>query len=89
MIIDGAVNCTYEIFQATEEEFNLIFPLSSDLIFIEDLMAAKKNKSELDSIFKNIWNRPIDKKNAVGIHGTIFYEQYYKKEFFPNGTWDG
>ena len=33
-IIDGAVNCVYDVFAASEEEFALIFPESQDVAFI-------------------------------------------------------
>jgi hypothetical protein len=37
-IIDGAENCTFSIFQATEEEFQVIFPKADqDIEFSEDL----------------------------------------------------
>ncbi len=37
-IIDGASNCTFSIFQATAEEFNLLFPEpGQDIQFSEDL----------------------------------------------------
>jgi len=35
-IIGGALNCTYDIFAASEEEFALIFPSGADVEFISD-----------------------------------------------------
>lgn len=35
-VIDGADNCTYNIYAATEEEFDDIFPNGADVEFIED-----------------------------------------------------
>lgn len=38
MVIDGALNCAYDVFQATEEEFRSMFPApGQDIQFIEDL----------------------------------------------------
>lgn len=81
MIIDGAINCAYDIYQATDDEFNFIFPMKNqDIQFIEDI----ENIQRLDNILKNIWSRPIPKKNANGIDGILFYELIQKKEFYPN-----
>jgi plasmid stabilization system protein ParE len=37
-IIDGANNCTYSVFAATDEEFAVIFPDGADIEFIEDFV---------------------------------------------------
>lgn len=81
-IIDGAENCLYEIYAATDEEFSKIFPDDTDIQFIEDVR-KRLNTSELSEIFKKLWNRPVDKKAVNGIYGTLFYEQYYKNIYFP------
>ncbi len=40
-IIDGARNCTFSIFQATDEEFLLVFPEpGQDIQYAEDLEHA-------------------------------------------------
>ena len=31
-VIDGAVNCVYDIYSATDEEFSLIFPSGTDIL---------------------------------------------------------
>jgi len=37
-LIDGAANCTFSLFQASEEEFELLFPESrQDIQYAEDL----------------------------------------------------
>lgn len=87
MIIDGAENCTYDIFAAEDAEFEQIFG-DKEVIFIEDLVKGKK-KGFFNPIFKAIWKRPVGKKDVAGIHGTIFYEQYYKKQYFEDGSWKG
>ena len=41
-IIDGALNCTFSIFQATDEEFAILFPeLGQEIQFSEDLACRK------------------------------------------------
>ncbi len=37
-VIDGADNSTYSIFAATEDEFEIIFPVGTDIEFIEDFV---------------------------------------------------
>lgn len=81
-VIDGALNCTFSIFQATEEEFSLIFPEpNQDIQYVEDLADFPKHH-EIDSALKRMWERPIRKRDAHGIHGTLFYElERYKQVF--------
>ena len=81
-IIDGAQNCVYDIFSATDEEFALIFPEGTDIAFIDEVYAREDAKL-LDATFSNIWNRRTKKKDALGIHGTIFYELEEKKVYYP------
>lgn len=77
-IIDGAVNCVYDIFSATDEEFDLIFPSGQDVAFIDEIYQSG-DPDELDEAFKRIWRRRIRKVDAQGIHGIIFYELEEKK----------
>ncbi|MFM0616019.1 hypothetical protein PQR37_18285 [Paraburkholderia nemoris] len=81
-IIDGAVNCVYDIFSATDEEFDLIFPSGQDVAFIDEIYQSG-DPDELDEAFKRIWRRRIRKVDAQGIHGIIFYELEEKKNFYP------
>lgn len=81
-IIDGADNSVFDIFAATEEEFLLIFPEGQDVAFIEDVMVRALG-SELDEAFNRIWNRRIPKRDAMGIHGILFYELEHKKQYYP------
>jgi hypothetical protein len=78
-IIDGALNCVYDIFQATESEFNLIFKNGTNIMFSDEL----DNGIEVEKAFENIWARRIPKDTAMGIHGTIFYQMEHKKEYYP------
>ena len=38
-IIDGADNCSYSIFEFSDEEFSAIFLVGQDISFIEDVVA--------------------------------------------------
>ncbi len=81
-VIDGAVNCVYDIFQATDEEFRSIFPEGEDVAFIDEVY-AKGEKEALDRAFNAIWTRRVPKLQANGIHGLLFYELESKKPYYP------
>jgi hypothetical protein len=83
-VIDGASNCSYDIFAMTEEEFRILFPdPGQDIEFIEDAIDRTGN-DELGEIMRNVWKRPVKKPDVTGIHGTLFYELLWKKKYYPN-----
>jgi hypothetical protein len=81
-VIDGARNSVYDIFSVTEDEFSLIFPEGQDVAFIDEVMARGPSE-ELDAAFNNIWSRRIAKRDAMGIHGLLFYQMEHKKIYYP------
>jgi hypothetical protein len=81
-VIDGARNCVYDIFAATDEEFALIFPEETDIAFIDEVY-AKGDKELLDATFNEIWRRRVKKSESQGIHGILFYELEEKKAYYP------
>jgi hypothetical protein len=81
-IIDEALNCTFSLFQATEEEFALLFPEPrQDIQYAEDLFQLPE-QTEITAALNRIWERPIRKQDAHGIHGTIFYGLERYKEWY-------
>jgi hypothetical protein len=83
-IIEPAANCKYEIYAASDEEFDLIFPNGADIEFIEDCLRRLGN-GRLIEITNNLWTRPINKPEVQGIHGTLFYQmRKIKKGYYPN-----
>ncbi len=83
-IIEPSTNCKYEIYAATDDEFDLIFPNGADIEFIEDFLKRVGNR-KLIEITKNIWARPIEKQAVQGIHGTLFYQmRKLKRGYYPN-----
>jgi hypothetical protein len=79
-IIDDAINATYDIFSATDEEFSLLFIGKTNISFIEDI--------DLDNLvvrqaLKNLWGRRVRKCDVQGIHGTLFYGMEDKKDYYP------
>lgn len=83
-VIDGASNCTYQIYAFTNSEFESFFPGSGqDIEFIDDAF-DRLGEEEASSILMNVWKRPIKKPNAIGIHGTLFYGLDKKKRYYPS-----
>lgn len=82
MVIDGADNCVYDTFAATEQEFALIFPDGQDIAFIDEVRNRASSEA-LGDAFSRIWERRLRKCDAMGIHGILFYELERKKEYYP------
>lgn len=81
-VIDGAANCVYDIFAATDDEFAVIFPQGQDVAFIDEV-CLRADPNELERIFSNIWRRRVRKSEVQGIHGLLFYELPEKKVYYP------
>jgi hypothetical protein len=82
-IIDGALNCTFSIFQATDEEFLIVFPdPGQDMEYAEDI-ETRPNSEEVFRALLAVWERPVRKQDAQGIHGTLFYQLQRYKEWYP------
>lgn len=81
-VIDDAVNCVYDIFAASDEEFALIFPPGQDIAFINEVVERNDTKA-LEQAFGKIWERRVSKAAASGIHGTLFYQLEEKKQYYP------
>ena len=72
-IIDGASNATFSLFQATEDEFSAIFPGGRDMELVEDLV-ERLGEERAANLLALLWNRPVLKREANGLHGTLFYD---------------
>ena len=80
-VIDNAVNCVYDLFAATDDEFALIFPDGQDIAFIDEVCEREGEKRVADA-FNKIWKRRLRKCDAVGIHGLLFYGLEEKKVYY-------
>jgi hypothetical protein len=81
-VIDGALNCTYDVYAVVDRDFNLIFPgKGQDIKFVEGFFA--RNKRVAQRIWKGMWSKRVDKKTMLGIHGTIFCGLEFKKAYYP------
>ncbi len=81
-VIDGADNCTYSLFAATNKEFEAIFPDAQDIEFMEDFI-ERVGDSVAGKITEAMWKRPVNKNTAQGVHGTLFYQLIEKKRYYP------
>jgi hypothetical protein len=90
-VIDGASNATFSIFQATKEEFASIFPDGREMEIADDVV-ERLGEDEAGRLFSALWTRPILKRDAVGVHGTLFYDADHRREFLPlsgrEADWD-
>jgi hypothetical protein len=81
-VIDGGLNCVYDIFATTPDEFVLIFAPGTDVAFIDDVY-ERQSATELNALVSRVWQRRVRKRDAVGIHGTLFYGLAAKQQFYP------
>jgi hypothetical protein len=81
-IIDGGLNCTYDIYAATDDEFKLIFLDETDVEFAEDVF-DRLGEQVATELMRQIWTRPVARKDVIGIHGTMFYQLEKKKRYYP------
>ena len=70
-VIDGADNCTYEIYSATDREFKTIFPNGQDIEFIDELV-NRLGKKKASKLLASLWKRRQNKKSIKGLHGRCF-----------------
>ncbi len=83
-IIDGADNCSYEVYSISEDDFESIFPaVGQDVEFNSDL-ADRLGTDKLIALNKRIWKHPANKKEIVGLHGLLFFDLDEKKKFYPD-----
>ena len=82
MVIDGAENCVYDIFAASDDDFALIFPNETDIAFIEDIERRQSAEIVLAAL-KRTWSNRVPKRDATGIHGIVFYQMYAKRKYYP------
>lgn len=81
-IIEGAENCVYDVFAATDEEFSVIFPPSQDVAFIDEVY-GRGDRSKLNKALSLLSTRRLRKCDVQGILGILFYQLEHKKGFYP------
>ena len=82
-VIDGAENCRFSIRLISDEDFAAVFAEPGrDVEFIEDL-TARVGEMEAGALVSRSTTRRIAKRDAVGIHGTLFFGPSNRRRFFP------
>lgn len=82
-IIDGADNCTYDVFEISADGFREIFPREGQDIEFVDEFVSRVGERHAGNILNDLWKHRANKKNIEGIHGTLFFELEKKKAFYP------
>jgi hypothetical protein len=82
-IIDGADNATFNIFQATDDEFAAIFPGPGQDIEVVEEFVARVGEETAKKTLSGLWDRPIYKHDVQGIHGTLYYDHKEKAGYLP------
>jgi hypothetical protein len=82
-IIDGADDATYSIFQASDEEFEAIFPVSGQDIEVTDDYVSRVGEDAANRTLSKVWERPIHKRDVQGIHGTLFFDYKERSRHLP------
>jgi hypothetical protein len=82
-VIDGALNATYSIFQATDQEFDQIFSAPGQDIEIVEEYVGRVGEKQAERVLSALWKRPVHKRHAQGIHGTLFYDYAERTNYLP------
>jgi len=81
-IIDGALNCSYEVFSVSDEDFAQLFPMANqDVEFADDFFLRAGPAAQ--EVWTRLWHDRADKKSINGIHGTLFCGLDEKKRLYP------
>lgn len=86
-VIDGAINCSYDVYSVSERDFLVIFPApNQDIEFIEDVV-ERLGEDEAGKLVMRATSprKRVEKCRVNGIHGTLFFQLAdVKKRFYPN-----
>lgn len=82
LIVDEAINATFSVFQATDEEFATLFPNNEEIDLIDDVI-VRTGEDVADDILSRVWDRPILKCEAQGIHATLIYGDPERRDYLP------
>jgi hypothetical protein len=82
-IIDSADNATFSVLRATEDEFNQIFPVTGQDMEISEDFFQRLGKARATKILSAVWERPVLKRDANGIHGSLFFDYQSKSQHMP------
>ena len=81
-VIDGALNCVYDVFAVSDEDHALLFPDGTDIAFVEDF-ESRPSAERIFQALERAWRTRVPKAQAMGIHGIVFYGLSQKRQFYP------
>lgn len=82
LMVDGAMNATFSVFQATDEEFATLFPNGEEMDVVEDVI-TRTGEDIAEGIFNRVWQRPILKSEVHGIHATLIWDDPSRRNYLP------
>ena len=82
LVIDGAANCVYDIFEFEDADFEVVFSPGTDIAFIDDV-CEREGVSAVDAALTRAWARRVPKASVLGIHGTLYFQLQHKKAYYP------
>jgi hypothetical protein len=80
-VIDGAENCVYDVFAASDEDHALLFPGGTDIAFAEEIH-GRKDIDRIAAALERLWRNRVPKVKAMGIHGLLFYGLPEKRQYY-------
>ncbi|MEI2456959.1 MULTISPECIES: hypothetical protein [Lysobacter] len=81
-VVDSAINCTYDVFAVEDADFDLLYPPGQNVAFIDEVLARHPPRA-LEPVFERLWRNRVPKREAMGLHGLLFYDMEHKKPFYP------
>ncbi len=86
MVVDGALNSTFDVFGTDEATFSIAFPDGSDIAFLDEITERVKGLgiNEVE-FFGRLYSNRRDKKSIKGLHGILHSTgSPCDKVYFPN-----
>lgn len=88
MLIDGASNCTFDVYRISEEHFKYLFPNEGQELEYIDALIEQHGEDPVDEAIKGIFEYCYMNKSWIeGIHGTLIYEYPQRRVHFPSLRW--
>jgi hypothetical protein len=80
-VIDGAINSTFDVFEISDEQYNILFPNGRNVSFLDDFPHLEDDAE----FWFNLYSTKLEKSKVIGIHGTLHSTgSYIEKTEFPN-----
>ena len=84
LVVDGAENCAFSVCRIDHADFAIVFPNpGQDVEFIEDLV-GRIGDARTAGVVQRSTTRRIHKRDAIGVHGTLFFGLPDRRKYFPN-----